>query len=555
MKERVYLGDWAYNAGIIGFLNIMLDGKEIDSQDIITIGDNYIEFEREKLVGFSDKFFKKAYERYSRTDDIFNLANNLLDKVKNKGIDVKNKGIDKDLKQEVTQFKSRVESFSKLKQALEKEKVNLSKNCDEKDVLQYIQKIIEIISKTKDEFIENDVKTYLGTISSLYGGKSFLNVSVSKNLKEKFISDFEKPILEGASKKDKDHKCIFCGERQAKKNAMLDTGLVSFLGANKDNKNFFWNFNPKLPICEICELIYFCIFAGLSEFRVRQNKKYYLKYYFVDKNTSVKDLYNANKLFSQLMAKEENLLKEKSIVNFINDYVLLKLSEESKYSLANIAFIEVDLTGLVKVYGFNISREKAEFVISNKEKLKRLTGTYIKAKDTTTYLFSSFVQQFFNNTLGYQFLETIERLYISSLKPNSGITKKLSAYKLQLFNILIYEYIQKIKKRGEIWMDDRQLWRMYYYGQQFKKEFINSNSENKINSLAYRLISALRIGDVNTFMNLIVRTYMSFEKEIPSLFVNCINDSDKFCALGYSFVNGLLSKEKEEVEEEVVSNE
>jgi len=107
-------------------------------------------------------------------------------------------------------------------------------------------------------------------------------------------------------------------------------------------------------------------------------------------------------------------------------------------------------------------------------------------------------------------------------------------------------------------MDEKQLWRMYFFGQELKEKFLSSKAENKITSLAYRLISALRIGDINTFMNLIIRTYMSYNMEVPALFVSCINDKDNFCALGYSFVNGLLGSEKDEriiEDEEVVENE
>lgn len=67
-----------------------------------------------------------------------------------------------------------------------------------------------------------------------------------------------------------------------------------------------------------------------------------------------------------------------------------------------------------------------------------------------------------------------------------------------------------------------------------------------------------RIGDVNIFMNLIIRIYMSYNMEVFVLFVLCINDRDNFCVLGYSFVNGLFGSEKDEkVEnsEEVVDNE
>jgi len=84
MKDRVYLGDWVYNAGIIGFIEIMLDGEDITSQNIITIGPNYIEFDRGSLRGFSDKFFKKAYQRYPRTDEMINTAKKTFGKINDK---------------------------------------------------------------------------------------------------------------------------------------------------------------------------------------------------------------------------------------------------------------------------------------------------------------------------------------------------------------------------------------------------------------------------------------------------------------------------------------
>ncbi|WP_028992566.1 type I-B CRISPR-associated protein Cas8b1/Cst1 [Thermoanaerobacter thermocopriae] len=548
MKERVYLGDWAYNAGIIGFIDIMLDGKDITSQNIITIGPNYIEFDRNSLQGFSDKFFKKAYQRYPRTDELIDLGNKLLQRLENNDLD-------KNLKQEVSNFKKRVEGFSKLKQLVDSRKLTLPRNFNKTDAEQYVSQITDLLNANKQGLIEDNVKTYLKNASSICGDRSFLNRNFKGELKKKFFDDFEGPIVNQTNRQDKNHDCIFCGLRPAKKDALLDTGLVSFLGANKDNKNFFWNFKPQLPICEICELIYFCIFAGLTEFRIGQTKKFY----FVDRNTSVLELYQTNKLFMEMMSREENILKEKGILNFINDYLLLKLKEESKFRLANIMFIEIDLTSSVtpKLYGFSITKQKAEFINSNFDIFKKITGSFIKFKDNNIYPFSEFMQKFMNNTLSFQFLSFLEGQYLSSQKPNSKINTNISPYRLQMYNILTYKYLRSIKRGGEL-MDEKWLWKMYFFGQELKKKFLSSKAENKIASLAYRLISALRIGDVNTFMNLIIRTYMSYNMEVPALFVSCINDRDNFCALGYSFVNGLLGSEKDEkVEnsEEVVGNE
>lgn len=90
-----------------------------------------------------------------------------------------------------------------------------------------------------------------------------------------------------------------------------------------------------------------------------------------------------------------------------------------------------------------------------------------------------------------------------------------------MFNIITYKFLKSIK-RGEMLMDEKSLWRMYFFGQELKKTFLKSGAENKITSLAYRLISALRIGDINTFMNLVIRTYMNYNMEVPALFVSCI---------------------------------
>jgi len=536
MKERVYLGDWAYNAGIIGFIEIMLDGEDIDSQNIITIGLNYIEFERESLQGFSDKFFKKAYQRYPRTDEIMNEGKDLLAQLNNQS------DIDEQQRERVRKFKDRINGFAKLNRVAKEYGCSLEKKFNKNEAVDYVNTIIKILEDRKQEFMENDVKVYLNNVSSVYGEASFLNRQITENLKEKFYNDFEKPIIEKANEEDKKYPCIFCGERKAKKGAMFNTGIVNFLGANKDNKNFFWNFKPQLPICEICELMYFCIFAALTEFRVGQTKRFY----FVDKSTSVLELYQANKLFMEIMSKEENLLKDKGILNFINDYLLLKLREESKFALTNVLFVEIDLSSVApKVYGFNISKQKAEFVTSNYEFFENVVGTKITVKDNTLYPFHELLQRFLNNTLSFQFVSFLESQFISSKKVNSKIKTNLSPYRLQMFNIITYKFLKSIK-RGEMLMDEKSLWRMYFFGQELKKTFLKSGAENKITSLAYRLISALRIGDINTFMNLVIRTYMNYNMEVPALFVSCINDKDNFCALGYSFVNGLLGSERDE---------
>jgi hypothetical protein len=42
MMYEVYLSDWLYNAGIVGFLKILLGDQKLDEQALVKIRDNYI---------------------------------------------------------------------------------------------------------------------------------------------------------------------------------------------------------------------------------------------------------------------------------------------------------------------------------------------------------------------------------------------------------------------------------------------------------------------------------------------------------------------------------
>ncbi|WP_411376661.1 hypothetical protein GFV12_03255 [Desulfurobacterium thermolithotrophum] len=49
-------------------------------------------------------------------------------------------------------------------------------------------------------------------------------------------------------------------------------------------------------------------------------------------------------------------------------------------------------------------------------------------------------------------------------------------------------------------------------------------------------------------MDVLIRTYMAYGEKIPSSFVKTISNQQNFYSIGYSFLNGLLGKEKGEVE-------
>jgi len=543
MMERIYLSDWLYNAGIIGFLRIMLEDQDLDGQNIIGIGENYIEFDRNILDGFSQKYFDFAFRRYGRYERVLNRFLQFLEDLKLLKDKERAKELSLEYKKDITEVpivilekvQEILKNFAGLKNKLEYIPTKADIKDDPERIEDFLEEIIDLMKRNYKEFWESDVQIYL---RGFYGQKSFLNNMVTQNRFERFYRDFEEKILNNEVKYEKDYKCIICGERKAKKGTMFDTGISPFYGLNPDSLNFSWNFKPILPICEMCELIYLCYFAGLSSFS-RNNGEVY---YFVNRDTSIKELYRANNLLEQILqlGREESFL-----VEFFTQLILETEKIKAEYTLKNIAVIELDLHSEVlppKVYSFNISDEKARYIKDNHQELKKLSRKYYKIKDEIRYVLIELLDKILENSLNYGYLDKLLRLYLYSEKSEYKIG--FNIYDLQELNGLIYKFERRIFSRRET-MEDKELWYIYHKGKELSQMLKNANAENKITSIAYKLLNALKVGDVNQFMDTIMRIYLSYEIEIPSTFVKMMGDKEIFFPVGYSFLNGLLEREKE----------
>jgi CRISPR-associated protein Cst1 len=115
---------------------------------------------------------------------------------------------------------------------------------------------------------------------------------------------------------------------------------------------------------------------------------------------------------------------------------------------------------------------------------------------------------------------------------------------LQTLNILIFRFLKNITKEGRKLMslEEKEIWRMYAYGKELADVMKSRNAENKIPSIAYKLLNALKIGDVNVFMDVAMRTFMAYDMEVPSSMAKVLYNKEYFYPLGYSFLNGFLSK-------------
>jgi len=169
----------------------------------------------------------------------------------------------------------------------------------------------------------------------------------------------------------------------------------------------------------------------------------------------------------------------------------------------------------------------------------------------TLSLIYEFLNLFFERKLTYNYLSKLLKFYIQTKeKESSNISVYFKIYDLQIINLLTFEYLLNIKQLKSINMETKQIWTIYHYGFELKQILRSKNADNKINSIAYRLLKAVRSGDKNTFMNLLLRLYIAYDQAVPVILTKILESKDNFEVIGYSYINGLLgeslNKEKTE---------
>lgn len=526
--EKIYLGDWLYNAGIVGFLKIYEYNGSITN---IERGDNFISFSREILADFQEKYFSFVYQQANTIEDKIEKLKNLLSS-NIAEVDIK-------------KFINNITNSKTMKNDAEISELFAGAK-ETKDWRKIAERLIEVLpdhwEKNKDLYS----KYYL---QGFYEGKSIFNANVKSRIKELFQRDFIEPLFSNIKRKKKVHYCKICNERTAKEDTFFDEGAFKLAGVSANEfKNFFWNLIPNTHICSLCELIYLCSFAGLSNLRSIGESKRYL---FVNLDTTVDDLYRINNMVENLILSNRENPYKVIIRNMLLDFQ----QRRSRWTLGNILFVEFDTESEpYKIQHFHIPSYVAKlFEGDNYTDFKQLDGFSYKERDDgdSINVLKKIIDDILSGISLYGFLNKILRdLLMGKHDRTNGllnivkIQKSLDIYKSRRDNMK-----EKATKR---------LWSLYYEGQNIAKELRDRDAENKIDSNAYKMLSALRVRDSKSFYDTLLRLYMNLGKEVPKTFLE-IFSSDSVLdaeALGYAFLTGLLGKEySENIEKGGQSNE
>ena len=67
-----------------------------------------------------------------------------------------------------------------------------------------------------------------------------------------------------------------------------------------------------------------------------------------------------------------------------------------------------------------------------------------------------------------------------------------------------------------------------------------NSEQNKIRGIAGRLLNNLKTKNVNGFLEVVINCHMHTGLEVPTLFIECIDDVEQFRTYGYAFLLGFM---------------
>ncbi len=539
MGHRIYLRDWYFNAGIIGFLTIATDGRGLDSIPSLAIGENYVEFENDIFDGFEERFIKHAFLKFFNTHAYLQR----LQKVQKDLTDKKSKVKPEQIAKKIEEIeRSPYKDFLKLLN------ISITEYQSVEDFLVALENAkVSIESLPKEQIYK--------TLNSSPDGKASLDNFIGWRFKgvcsHDSISDYISQMkTENRSRKLKNNDlCPSCQERKAKYE--FNNAISNIIGFNKDNSNWIWGFKAsKLKICPFCALIYNCAFASFAYVLKKVDGDYLNYFYFPNKNTKVKTLFETVRAFNLMI---ENIQDNSNIIYAMIRQTAEHIKEKQSNSISeNINFIEIADNPILagqgskgyNIYNYNISPDIAEF-LNLQFKADNIPNGYYVIKKTYYNIEEELLKLAIQRQIDYSVLY---KYFAYSLAPDRYSAK----YNLNKVARFVIKYIQWT--RGENMEKSQTIVKKgFKSGISLRDELMKKKKENQINGLVYGFLNDLKIADRDKFLDKYIRIIMSHN--LPNLFgKDEMLDDDCFLQFGYSFVNGLMSKSTTEEEEDNINN-
>ncbi len=557
MEEiKLLIGDFLKNAGLVG-LKYLLDASDAEEEiDYgITEDKQGLWLERQFVVNadWTDMYFKAFVKRYGELTNyqvILDKIGDILEKAGQPEWD--KKACKEDLKfiNEKMLSNSYQSGFANMKDQIENPDVyellkshKLKENMEKEELCARLRQLTIFLQQPlcKETFsMKSIIYNY---INRFWDGKSFLlRANASKNMKSVFDVDFSEPFRRYAAadhKKAKD-MCIDCdGKIDAKEKVS-----IAFMKDQADDltrkRSAFWNCKVDAYLCPACAFVYSLAPLGFTLAG--------RTFVFVNMNQNIDLLLQANspdgKMAVDLKRKEKDRYS-----SWIAGTINLLLQEKDR-ELGNIQVI---------ARGMGES-DRYTFDVISKDILKLLNDKSIRndLEQLGRYPYVKTGREYWNvhetvilNLLRYHNqYEVIGKLLKMALEGEGFLFKASFVYDVQLRSSLARKKDKTINTGGEV----MNRYAVRERGYELRNALLGAKGTSEdacIRGTIYQLLNALSVGNVERFMEVIMRVYCSTRLQVPDAFIEFLKDRDTFTEYGYAFLLGLQGSHYEKKEEKV----
>ena len=533
MEIKIEIGNWQYNAGIVGLVSI-LDNFQKNS---VRFEENSIYFDSKELENFEEKYFNYLIKVYEKT-----LSWHKIVSFENKISYFKEKEIDEnDLKEINTYIKDVLKKYLKsnsyvaaydfidgdidpikeeknLKPIALKKNEKISDKAKEiKDVLNKIEDIIKYFSS------ENGKKYICGKnliytiIKNGWDGVSFLyRQTKEKDIYKDFKNYFITPTIEylESDKIKYKYNCFVCDRNI--KNLDNDFSFLVNTGFDTNRKlSHVWDFNNDIAMCPICKLVYSCVPVGFTYV--------YGSGIFINSNTNAEELIRINSRIKSEIYREESISGIYKILN-------KELQEDIKYELEDIQLVRFEN----EKYFFDIlSKNMIRVLINSKADFNKIENVFYKLNGENYSLTDDVTRKILNNE---NLFNLIHKIIYSKISGDSQYLSEIAVFSTIKINFRL------LKERG--YMENKEidvLARARSAGSKLKDRYNSKGSEHKLQGICYRILNGLKTNNISMTMDTILNCYLYCDEGVPKIITEMMSEEETFKEIGYAFISGLLS--------------
>lgn len=523
---KLTLGDWLYNAGIVGFLNVL---KHSGDESKYRLDGQNAYFNIEVLEGFEEKYFKYLIDTYEKTM-IYSTVSKLLEQLiflynqevlEEKVIEVNTKKLKDKLKNS---------AYEELRDCIKIEdlkKITNENKASNLDILAQLNNYL-LNAENKYKIIKKEIVGYYDQQSKMSKSPNaiadkYINTNTLDIIK--LSKDIEKYLLEDKSKFD--FNCFTCNEKIKKIESGLSFINNMFFDTSRKTSHI-WNLYSDIEICPICRLVYYCIPLGFSTI--------YGNGIFINENQNIQRTLNLNNKVKMKILKDEqsnNKITYKAIITTLEESV----NDLSKYELSDIQVVRLE----DNKYRFNIlSKQLLKILFNSKKDLNSILNVgFTDKNDENHRIYDEVMRKLLNNE---NLFSIINNLLLLEISP----PKKKWFHLVHIKNVMKinYEYLKGV---GAMNSNEKDILKTYSgAGFYLKKAYKDKSSDNKLNGISYRLLNALKTNNQGMFMDTVLNCYLYTGKQIPSFFTDCLKEIELFKTIGYAFVSGLMDGEIKE---------